>query len=419
MAIKANTTRGVTSLLSTGEAGLYPSGNGLYLKISSKGAGSWIYRYQIDGKRRKMGFGSCADISLADARGFVAEQSALIARGIDPVSNREQQAIEKIKLSITMADVARDYIAEQSKGWSYNTLVNWNSVNQRYITPSIGDLLPADVTTEHVLALLQPIWESKPAQAKKLRSHVETLLDAAKVRKLRTGENVAVGRGHLHLLLSREKKTTASHHAALPWDQAAEFWQALQSDTKVSADALKLVMLTCARANEAAAAHWSEFDLKAAVWTIPAERMKTRYPHRIPLTSAMMELLDALPRLESGYLFEGYIAGKPIRAQAVRQPINRLHKRRTNIDGKGWIDTSGRKITAHGFRSTFRDWATDITNQPDRVIERCLAHSTGSQSVQAYLRTDQLERRRELMEAWNEYVTRPTASNVVQIKKAK
>ena len=417
----ATSAKGVKALIKKGDAGMYLSGNGLYLKISGKGTGSWIYRYQLDGKRRKMGLGSCAGVSLADARAFVAEQAALIARGIDPANNRDQQALEKKKLSVTMADVALDYIDEQSKSWSHNTLVNWSSTNLRYITPAIGHLAPADVTTEHILELLQPIWLDKPAQARQVRSRTEKLLNAAKARKLRDGENVASWHGHLELLLTQSSKAKTNakrkHHPALPWAQVAEFWRVLQRDENISADALRLIMLTAVRANEAAAAHWSEFDLDAAVWTVPAERMKMKYPHRVPLSSAALDFLETLPRLAGGYLFAGRDENPTIRSQAILDTVNRLHKDKIEIDGKGWIDDKGDKITVHGFRSTFRDWAEDTTNTPDRVIERCIAHATGSQTVKAYLRTDQLDRRRELMEAWGEYVTRPADSNVIQLRK--
>lgn len=417
MTVKATTARGVSSLLSSGVTGMYPSGNGLYLKVSGKGAGSWIYRYQMDGKRSKMGLGACADVSLADARAFVAEQSALIARGIDPVRNREQQAIEKVKQSITMADVARDYIAEQSKRWSASTLSGWNSINNKYITPSIGDLLPADVTTENMLALLQPIWSKLPAQAKQTRSKVETLLNAAKARKLRAGENVAAWRGHLEMLLAKDAKTAKANFVALPWDQVALFWESLKLESNISAAALRLAILASLRRGEAAGAHWSEFDLDAGVWTIPAKRMKMEKDHRVPLTSAMLELLDTLPRFASGYLFEAGKAGRPTASQTLLDVINRMHERKLEADGKGWIDATGKKITAHGFRSTFRDWAADTTDHSEQVIEACLAHASGSQVVRAYRRTDQLERRRELMEAWSEYVTRPSNSNIVQLRR--
>ena len=420
MAVKANTARGVSSLLNKGENGLYASGNGLYLKISGKGTGSWIYRYQLDGKRRKMGLGSCADISLADARDTVAKHGALLARGIDPSAQKEQQAIEKKKLSVTMADIAHDYIAGQSKSWSANTVKAWTTANRLYIEPALGHLAPAEVTTDQVLALLQPIWLEVPTQAKKLRSRIETLLDAAKALKLRDGENVAAWRGHLALLLPKQSTTNQRNHPALPWDQVRTFWQAMKKESGASVDVLQLIMLTAVRTKEAAPAHWSEFDLDAGVWTIPAERMKMGKPQRVPLSTAVLELLETLPRYPSGYLFESNRSGKsgaPVAARAPLGAIARSHQRKHKLDGTGWLDEHGEKITAHGFRSTFRDWATDNTNTPDRVIERCLAHSSASQTVKAYLRTDELERRRELMEAWGEYVTRPAASNVVQLSR--
>ncbi|MDC7252981.1 hypothetical protein NMY25_001844 [Wohlfahrtiimonas chitiniclastica] len=237
-----------------------------------------------------------------------------------------------------------------------------------------------------------------------MRNRIEKILNAAKVKGLRTGENVATWRGHLEFLLPQVVKNE-KHHAALPYDQINEFWSALDVDNSASTQALKLAILTATRTNEVLNAHWGEFDLNKRIWTIPAKRMKAKKEHRIPLSAAAIELLNQIPRLESGLLFEGTKAGKPLSNMAMLMKCRRMDKTKFESDGKGWRDFEGETITPHGFRSTFRDWAAETTNTPNMVVEQALAHTIGNAVEAAYRRGDLLEKRAELMDAWGDFLS--------------
>lgn len=412
----AATVKAVEKLLREGEKGEYSSGNGLYLNVSGKGTGSWIMRYQLEGKRRRLGLGSVEQVTLAEAGQAVTEQRALIAQGIDPQKHREAQSIQEQAEVITFDDVAEEYMKAQEPSWTNAKHVEqWHRTLEMYVYPVIGKLAPADITTEHVLKILQPIWNTKKETASRVRNRIEIVLNAAKARKLREGENVAAWRGHLELLLAKHKGSDVKNHPALDYRLMGSFWLALNSHTGVGADALKLLILTGLRTSEVLGASWQEFDLVNKVWTIPPERMKAKKEHRVPLSSAVLRLLETIPKVSSGLLFEGQKVGKPVSNMTMLMMVRRMDKTKLNAGGDGWRNAQGDVITVHGFRSTFRDWAAENTRFQNHIVEQALAHTIGNAVEAAYRRGDLLEQRRELMEAWSQYVTRPAQDKVIKL----
>ncbi len=417
----ARTVKGVEKLLKDGVRGEYSAGGGLYLSVNGAGSGSWIYRYQIDGKRRRIGLGSVTTVTLSEANQELAKQKKLVSKKIDPLKAKDAAKVERNKKTATFDTVAADYIAAQRDGWkNAKHAQQWERTLVTYASPVIGHLAPADITTEHLLEILQPIWNTKRETATRVRNRIELVLDAAKVRKLRTGENVAAWRGHLDKLLTKDKKKK-EHHPALPWEQMPAFWQAMSGHDDMSAQALRLTILTGVRTDNALHACWSEFDLERNVWVIPAEKMKGKKgqekEHEVPLSKTVLSLLAELPRLSSGYLFEGKKEGKPLSNLAMLMKCRGLHETKYKKDGIGWVDKKGNVITVHGFRSTFRDWAAEKTTVANIVAEKALAHVVSSEAEAAYRRGQLLERRLKLMEAWAGYVTQPAQQKVVSISR--
>ena len=417
---KATSAKGVSSLLKEGKAGQHAAGGGLYLSVKAAGVGSWVYRYKVDGKTSRMGLGSTDTVTLAQARLLAGEQRLLVSQGLDPLAHKQELIQLAVAETVTFDQVAAGYIEAQRSGWSNEKHAQqWQNTLATYASPVIGNLAPADITTEHLLKILTPIWNTKKETASRVRNRIELVLNAAKARKLRTGENVAAWRGHLDLLLANHKKNDRRHHPALAWSQASEFWRVLDAEQDTGSQALQLTMLTALRTSEVLRAHWSEFDLDTGVWTVPAQRMKAKKEHRVPLSRAALALLDAIPRVSSGLLFEGRTVGKQASNMVMLMKTRKLDDEKYKRDGIGWRDDKGQTITPHGFRSTFRDWAAENTLFENIVVEQALAHAIGSAVEAAYRRGDLLERRRELMEAWGSYVTQPAASNVVQLRNSK
>lgn len=403
----AGSVKGIASLLKSGVKGEYGAGlPGLYLNVSGVNAGSWILRYQMDGRRRRIGLGSTEMVTLAQARALAAETRIMIADGVDPLEAKKVEPPKKTaKTAITFDRVAADYIAAQRPGWkNVKHTQQWENTLATYASPVIGNLPPDEITTDHILKILNPIWNTKKETASRVRNRIELVLNAAKARKLRTGENVAAWRGHLELLLTNHQRNIRRHHPALPWQQVPEFWQVLSRDDDASAKAVQLTILTGLRTREVLEAHVSEIDLKAGIWTVPAERMKAGKEHRVPLSKAAIEVLESLPQVTSGLLFEGRSVGRPVSNMAMLMKLRRMDERKHKTDGQGWRDAAGDVITTHGFRSAFRDWAAEATNFENIVVEQALAHSIGNAVEAAYRRGDLLDRRRELMDAWAEYV---------------
>ena len=391
------------------EPGRYLDSDGLYLVISTTGSKSWLLRFQLTGKRRDMGLGPFPTVTLKAARLAATEARSLIMQGRDPLDERkaeqqrqkEQRLADKAK-SVTFKSLAsvyhRSHCQHVTDGWRKG----WLSKLERYVYPIIGELPPGQVQTEHVLRVLQPIWSEKPRTASEVRSQIESILDSAKALSLRSGENPARWRGHLDNLLSRADKKRAAkstNHPAMSWRDLPAFMGRLASANDRDSQALQLVILTASRAGMVRLATWDEFDLESAIWNLPAERMKTRQAFAIPLPQRAVDLLRAIPRtVGSPYLFPG--TGK----SGVMGRVAFLSLLRA-------MDMP--HITTHGFRATFRTWASECTHYPREVCELALAHDERDKIEAAYSRSNLLEKRRELMQAWAKFATTPPAVNVI------
>lgn len=356
--------------------GYHADGGGLYLLIGPTGAKSWVLRYQRAGRRREMGLGSVAVVSLAEARQAAVAQRKLLVTGDDPIATRRAAK----SAGATFGEAADAYIAAHRSGWK-------NDAQAEQWIQSLRDYGPAratpvaEVDTQMVMTCLRPIWEKKTVTATRVRGRIERVLDWAKVHGMREGENPARWRGHLQNLLPKPSKVTKGrHHAAMPYTEVPAFMATLAERDARSRRALRFTILTAARTEEVVGAQWSEFDLDSAVWTIPAGRMKGGREHSVPLTAAALAILKPLSRKEPPFkLSENamlYLVQKPA--------------------PKGL----GLPYTVHGFRSSFRDWAAETTETPNEVVEMALAHAIRNKVEAAYRRGALLDRRRVLMEAW-------------------
>lgn len=403
------TVKVVDSLVKAGVPGLTGDGEGLYFQISRTGGTSWVFRYKIAGKARAMGLGRYPETGLADARGKAADARRLSKNGVDPLVARDgererQREIQRVNEAkrVTFEALALEYREAHGSTWSEKWHKGWLRKLELYAFPMIGKLPTGDIETEHILRVLQPIWATKTRTADELRGQIEQVLDAAKARKLRDGDNPARWRGHLENLLSKAEKKKArqrQHFPAMKWRDVPELMVRLaQSDTR-AAVAARLLILTGARSHMIRFAEWAEFDLAAGLWSLPAERMKMRQAFSIPLAPQVVDLLASLPRFENcPYLFPGQGKSGVMHANAVRNLLHSL----------GHHD-----ITRHGFRSSFRDWANECTHYPREICELALAHDERDQTEAAYSRSDFVERRRALMADWANYATTPPVMNVV------
>ncbi|HAQ87440.1 MAG TPA: integrase [Pseudomonas sp.] len=395
------------------EPGTYEDGDGLRLVVKATGRKSWVMRYQLNGKRREMGLGGFPDIGLKAARQAAADQRKLLTAGADPMATRdaEREALRASQMAaaakaVTFKKVATDYIAAHRAGWkNVKHAQQWENTLATYAEPIIGHLPAAEVSTAHVLEILQPIWITKTETASRVRNRIELILDAAKARGLRDGENPARWRGHLDKLLPKRAKVRAvEHHTALPWPELPAFMEELAKHEALSYAAIRLTILTACRTSEVLGATWDEVDLESHTWTIPAARMKAGKDHRVPLSDAAQKVLGSLPRIdESPYLFPGAKQGRPLSNLAMLMGLRRM--------GRG-------NLTMHGFRSTFRDWAAERTQYPREVCEMALAHKIAEGAEAAYWRGDIFEKRRALMADWAKYAIQAPAAKVVALRRA-
>lgn len=403
----------------TVDPGRYADGGNLYLFVRSQRAAFWVFRYTPRGGRmREMGLGPARGkdaVPLADARDLAAPLRRLVRNGIDPLDQRKAEAAaalaadqaEKAK-AITFRAVTGFYLDAHEAGWrNAKHRQQWQNTLDAYAFPHMGDLPVASVGTAHVLAALEPIWREKPETASRVRGRVEAVLDYAKTREWRAGENPARWKGHLdNLLPARGKVARVVHHAALPWHDIGQFVVELRQQSGIAARALEFAILTAARTGEVIGATWQEIDMQAAVWTVPAARMKGGRDHRVPLTDAALAVLRALAPLRDdlagGWVFPGMRRGRPLSNMAMLVLLRRMNHG---------------DITAHGFRSAFRDWTAEATNYSGEVAEQALAHVLGDKVEAAYRRGDLFEKRRGLMQAWSDYCSRPIATeNVIPIR---
>lgn len=382
----------VAAIAKLTKPGRYAVGDGAYLQIGPTGTRSWLLRYMIDGRARNMGLGPCDLVSLAEAREKARAARKVMLDGIDPLeAKREAKARRRVEAAkrMTFSAAAERTMASHGAAWKNpKHKAQWRSTLETYAYPVIGDLPVGDVDTSLVLKILEPIWAEKSETASRLRGRIEAVLDWARARGDRTGENPARWKGHLDRLLpAKSKVRKVRNYPAMPFADLPAFMAEVRQREGVSARALELAILTAARTGEIIGARWSEVDLDAGVWTIPGERMKAGKEHRVPLCSRAIELLNALPRV-GDYVFPGAREGRPLSNMALLELMRGMRP--------GFVP--------HGFRSTFRDWAAETTHYPSEVVEMALAHAVANKVEAAYRRGDLFEKRRALMSDWCRYI---------------
>lgn len=388
------------------EPGLHFVGEvpGLALQVLPSGARTWILRITIAGRRREMGLGGYPEISLADARTLARQARQKVREGVDPIEERRAARSALLASAgkiMTFEDACDALIASKQVEWKNpKSRDQWRATLESYAYPHIGRLSVADIELSHILNVLQPIWTRIPETASRLRGRIEAVLDWATVSGYRSGLNPARWRGHLDKKLPQPSKLKArrnerigsdGHHAAMPIAVAPTFMLQLRKAEGMGARALEFAILTAARSGEVRGATWNEIDLDSGVWVVPASRMKGSKEHRVPLSEAASEMLKTLPRMAgTDFVFPAPRGGK-LSDMALGAVLRRM------------------KIaaTAHGFRSTFRDWVGERTAYPGEMAEMALAHAIGSKVEAAYRRGDMFERRRKLMEDWASFLARP------------
>ena len=364
--------------------GLHADGNGLYLSVTKTGAKSWALIYRWRNKRVELGLGPARAVTLAQARERAQDAASLRAQDIDPRQHwrRVEQGTP------TFGKVALELIEGRESGWkNAKHRQQWRNTLKTYAA-LIWDRAIDEVAVDDLLAILSPIWMSKPETASRVRGRIEAVLDAAKVRGLRSGENPAAWRGNLALLMPKRRKGPKKHHDAMPFEDVPAFVARLRKLPGTSSLALELLILTAARTSEILDARWDEFDLDRAIWIVPAERMKAGTEHRVPLSQPAVDLLNGLTR-NGPLVFPGAGPDKPLSNMAMAMLLRRM---------------KCLSVTVHGFRSSFRDWVGETTTYPREIAEQALAHQVGSEVERAYRRGDALEQRRALMAEWAAYL---------------
>ena len=397
---------------------MYADGGGLYLQVTPNGA-SWIYRFMLNGRSREMGLGPLALFGLKEARERALGARRLQHAGTDPIEARNaERAAKRISESkaITFRQCADAYIKAHRAGWrNAKHAGQWEATLATYADPIVGALPVQTIDTALVMKVLEQdikgasggaataLWQVRPETASRLRGRIESILDWAKVRGHRDGENPARWRGHLDKLLpARAKVRKTEHHAALAYDEVADFISALQLYDGIAARALEFAILTAGRTGEVTGAVWGEINLREGLWTVPENRMKAGKEHRVPLSARPLAILaemraldDARQISEHDFVFRGTKPGRPLSNMAFLMLLRRMKRE---------------DLTVHGFRSSFRDWAAERTNFPSEVAEMALAHAIGDKTEKAYRRGDLFDRRRRLMMAWEEFaLARKTA----------
>ncbi|MEO6610490.1 MAG: integrase arm-type DNA-binding domain-containing protein [Aestuariivirga sp.] len=369
------------------EPGRYSDGQNLYLKITPSGTKNWVLFYRFGTKRREMGIGSLSQVTLAEARKRALNALQKIASGVDPLDDK----IALKRAGQTFGSFADAYLElHRDKFKSETHIHQWEKTLSDYCA-SLRGIAIADVDTEAVLKVLRPLWQEIPETASRIRGRLEAILDAAKAQELRSGDNPARWKGHLKAVLPARRRLTRGHHAALPYGELPAFMDQLHAKQSTAALALEFCVLNATRTSETLNCVWGEIDLAKGVWVIPAKRMKAGYEHRIPLSSQALEILhqlyDARPS-QNAHVFPGSKAGKPLSNMSMAAVLKRMQRK---------------DITVHGFRSTFRDWASEQTSFPNETCEHALAHRISDKAEASYRRGDQFEKRKALMEAWATY----------------
>lgn len=373
--------------------GRHSDGGGLYLSVDQTGRRRWVFLYTRDGKRTELGLGGGRDLSLANARKEAGSLRTILADGGDPRAKREKEE------RATFGECADAYVEAMRPSWrNAKHAAQWSMTLTKYAAP-IRPRMVETITTRDILEVLKPLWQRTPETAERLRGRIENVLDAAKAKDLRSGENPARWRGHLDQLLPKRQRLSRGHHTAMDYADVPAFMANIRDRRATAARALEFTILTAARSGEVLGATWSEVNLKAGVWTVPATRMKGAREHRVPLSDPALQLLaeiseerDTNNAKTTDPLFPSTKAGKPLSGMAMAMLLRRM----------------GLGVTVHGFRSAFRDWASETTGYPHEVCEMALAHTIANKAEAAYRRGDLFEKRRGLMEDWASYSAEAT-----------
>jgi integrase len=388
----------VTKIRALTQPGRYGDGDGLWLQVRSAERRSWLFRYMLRGKARAMGLGPIDLVSLADARTATRECRQLLLAGVDPLEYR-RHTLARATTVKTFTEVADLFLTAHDAGWKNDKhRTQWRSTLATYAKPVFGDKAVVAIDTGDVMAALEPIWLVKTETASRVRGRIEAVLDYASARSWREGDNPARWRGHLsNLLPARSKVAAVEHHAALPWREMAEFMADLRGRDGAGARALEFAILTAARSGEVRGMRWGELDFVEQCWNVPGVRMKAKRDHRVPLSGAALAVLSTmmLPGEKpnsAALVFGSAKPGKLLSDMTLTAVLRRM--------GRG-------DLTAHGFRSSFRDWASEATAFPGELAEAALAHVVRDKTEAAYRRGDLFNRRRQLMDAWAEYCARP------------
>ena len=386
--------------------GRHADGGGLHLLVKETGARSWVYRFMLKSKSRDIGLGAAGPggVSLAAARDLASALRLKVKAGIDPLEERQRHAFEAVASAqaaaiagMTFKAIAETYISANEASWRNDKhRQQWRNTLASYVYPVVGELPVAEIGTAHVLKILEPIWPTKPETASRIRGRIETILDAAKARGYRDGENPARWRGHIAQILPARSRLTRGHHKAMPYEAIPTFVEKLRLRDAMAAMALEFTILTAARTSEVLGATWAEVDLEKAIWTVPASRMKAAKEHRVPLAPRAVEVLNAVKPLNQENLFPADGGGK-LSTMAMAMLLRRMNE----------------NCTVHGFRSGFRDWAAESTAYAHEVCEMALAHVIGNKSEAAYRRGDLFDKRRRLMVDWARYCSSGAMTDAV------
>jgi integrase len=390
------------------EPGRYPVGGaaGLLMQVTPNGARSWLLRIKVGDKRRDFGLGGFPDVTLAGARDKARELRERIAAGVDPVAERQRLRAEiraAQAKAITFEEAAhRCHDARVAEFSNPKHRQDWIASLKRHAFKHIGSLPVDSIELAHVLALLEPIWKTKTETATRVRQRVETVLSWATVAGHRKGDNPARWPDNLDQLLPTPSKIRkVQHHRALPWQDVPGFMVDLRQREGMAARALEFVILTAARSGEVRHATWDEIDLSAGLWTVPAERMKARKDHRVPLSDAALELLKRTPRMEGSNLLFTAPRGNALSDMSISSVCRRM----------------GANAVPHGFRSAFKDWARSRTAFADEISELALAHVNSDSTRAAYARDELLPQRTRLMNDWAKFLSEPApAGEVVPLR---
>ena len=376
--------------------GRHSDGGGLYLFIDNAKRRRWIFMYTRHGKRSELGLGGGRDMSLAAARTEAAALRAILAAGGDPKSERD-----KLKGVPSFGDFADAYVEAMAPSWRNSKHVaQWKMTLTKYAAP-IRHRPVDEITTHEILKVLEPLWKRTPETAERLRGRIENVLSAAKAKGHRCGENPALWRGHLDQLLPKRHRLSRGHHAALPFAATPAFMEDLRGRSATAARALEFAILTAARSGEVLGADWREIDLQKKLWTVPAIRMKAGREHRVPLSARAIEIIEEMKEFGTdGFVFPGAKPDTPLSSMAMSMLLRRMKA----------------NVTVHGFRSTFRDWASEVTSFPHEVCESALAHTISNKAEAAYRRGDLFEKRRRLMDAWSSFCSNVRVAKVVALR---